>query len=76
MLRLIIYTGKGGTSLGKLTDYTKFNEKQLLTALRDPNLTVRLTATHLLAEREPAAVAGPAAALPGPAATARRGTTR
>jgi putative heme-binding domain-containing protein len=56
----IVYKGDGGkmgkekmgTPLGKLYDYTAFNTKQLLTALADPNLTVRMTATHLLAGRD------------------------
>jgi putative heme-binding domain-containing protein len=48
----IVYTGKGGAQLGNLEDYTKYDEKKLFTALRDPNLTVRLTATHLLAARD------------------------
>jgi putative heme-binding domain-containing protein len=48
----IVYTGKGTVPLGALEDYTKFDDKKLFTALRDPNLTVRLTATHLLAARD------------------------
>src|SRR5439155_25221234 len=59
----IVYTGKGGAPLGKLEDYTRYKDKQLLTALRDPNLTVRLTATHLLAGREPKIIDGLAGAL-------------
>jgi putative heme-binding domain-containing protein len=49
----IVYTGKGAAPLGKLHDYTKFGLGALLKALRDPNLTVRMTATHLLADRDP-----------------------
>jgi putative heme-binding domain-containing protein len=55
----IVYTGKGAAPLGKLTDYTKTPVDELLRLLNDPNLTVRLTATHQLAERGgPAVVDG------------------
>jgi putative heme-binding domain-containing protein len=59
----IVYTGKDATPPGRLEDYTKFNDQQLLAALREPNLTVRLTATHLLAERDPKTVGRLAGAL-------------
>jgi putative heme-binding domain-containing protein len=59
----IVYTGKDSTGLGKLQDYTKFDERKLFAALRDPNLTVRLTGTHLLADRDPTIVGRFGAAL-------------
>jgi putative heme-binding domain-containing protein len=47
----IVYTGKDGVPLGKLVDYTKAKVDELVQLLDVPNLTVRLTATHQLAER-------------------------
>src|SRR5437764_9317441 len=54
----IVYTGKDSAAPAKAprADWTKASVEELVSDLSHPNLTVRMTATHQLVERGPAAV--------------------